>query len=185
MKVIRLLRSWQHFPHQSLHHLRQGANGHGSLRLAQDIKESVIWQQGRYDSNFSDSQCLGMHVDFGDFVRICADDNEIMCFLARREVLRQQLQPTTCNQAPRCLNCWDGLHDCIDTILQAEICFCAYAPLATMEKAKEYRHRLPDGQEKSACWVPAALDFGLYIIVYYVMYRYDMLWYDYNLYNAV
>lgn len=51
--------------------------------------------------------------------------------------------------------------DCSDKILQAEICFCAYAPLATMEKAKEYRHRLPDGQEKFPYSVPAALDFGL------------------------
>lgn len=65
------------FPHQFLHHLRQGANGHGSLRLAQDIKESVTWQQGRCDSNCSDSQCLGMHADFGDSVQICADDNHM------------------------------------------------------------------------------------------------------------
>lgn len=31
--------------------------------------------------------------------------------------------------------------------IKESICFCAYAPLATLEKPKEYRHRLPDGQE--------------------------------------
>lgn len=29
----------------------------------------------------------------------------------------------------------------------AEICFCAHAPLASLERVKEYRHRLPDNQE--------------------------------------
>lgn len=32
--------------------------------------------------------------------------------------------------------------------VSAQICFCAHAPLATLEKPKEYRHRLPDGQEQ-------------------------------------
>lgn len=82
-----------------------------------------------------------------------------MCFLAWRDVLRQLLQPI-----PHAVKLQDASivqMDCSDKILQAEICFCAYAPLATMEKAKEYRHRLPDGQEKFPYSVPAALDFGL------------------------
>ena len=32
--------------------------------------------------------------------------------------------------------------------MSAQICFCAHAPLATLEQPKEYRHRLPDGQEQ-------------------------------------
>ncbi|CAK9060961.1 Actin-like protein 9, partial [Durusdinium trenchii] len=31
--------------------------------------------------------------------------------------------------------------------IKESICFCAYAPLASLEKPKEYRHRLPDNQE--------------------------------------